>query len=741
MEGTDQQNHHEQQQQQQHHPIASLLDKSGEERQKHVEVCVRIRPLLDSAAAAAAFGSADYGGAVAVVTSTTSNSFFRGRNASTSTTTNHAPITTTTTAPATTSGHRFAIRKPQIPRTRNRFGLGSPQGKDGNDGGHNAATATNDTQSTNTAATTTTATTASNSCGTLPPPTTYAWDVVSRDTVRQSESTDIVPGRTHTYTLDRVYGPDATTQQLFDQSVRDLVRAAMEGYHTAVLAYGQTSTGKTHTMSGTREQPGLIPLCVQECFHCITRQQRRDVAAAREYLLRVSYLEVYKEHIRDLLATSAAAPPVRLFDSAEGLVIKGLREQVVTSPAEVFAILQEGESRRQIGATHMNQHSSRSHVIVRIWIESKQESGGQKVRVSSLSLVDLAGSESVRLTGSSERREEGHYINKSLMTLGQVVYALSEETTDGGGGGGKVVKKHVPYRDSKLTRLLQPCLSGNAQVVLICCISPLSGHVEESHNTFKFATRAKKIPQKASIQETTDEKTLLQSYLDEIQDLKQQLAEAKLQQEKFAKIMNHPASSPSQVGDEFEEIPDSAEIQALMEAIQTMERLILKSNPLKPEDLLDVSESLLDDINDDEENLLALISQEPVATPARTPQALLPDTNQDLQNGLSQVKGLLGTVLKRRIGSTGSEEIQSLRQQLEEQQAASSLRKADASFLQSQLEQKDKLLQEVSKLLEQMEERQIQLEKENFDLKQRLAAFQDKVLQSPKLLAMEEGFP
>jgi centromeric protein E len=177
--------------------------------------------------------------------------------------------------------------------------------------------------------------------------------------------------------------------------------------------------------------------------------------------------------------------------------------------------------------------------------------------------VDLAGSESVKLSGSSDRRTEGHYINKSLMTLGQVVYALSEET-------GK--KSHVPYRDSKLTRLLQPSLSGNAQVVLVCCISPLVTHVEESHNTFKFATRAKKIPQKATVQESMDEKTLLESYREEIETLRLQLKEAKEQQERQdakAQLSSHSTLSTTSTTEEM----DEDEIIELAEAIQTRRSL------------------------------------------------------------------------------------------------------------------------------------------------------------------------
>jgi centromeric protein E len=157
-------------------------------------------------------------------------------------------------------------------------------------------------------------------------------------------------------------------------------------------------------MTGTATAPGIIPLAVKECFEYLQTQEQ----SPREYLLRVSYLEVYKEHIRDLLVPSSAAPPpVRLFESTRGeLIIQGLTETVVTTPDQVFGILAQGEARRQTGATFLNQHSSRSHTLVRLWIESK-EMGDKKTRISTLSLVDLAGSESVRLSGSNERRQEG----------------------------------------------------------------------------------------------------------------------------------------------------------------------------------------------------------------------------------------------------------------------------------------------------------------------------------------------
>jgi len=547
---------------------------------------------------------------------------------------------------------------------------------------------------------------------------TCAWGVISDTAVSQTK--DVVQGRTHTYTLDKVYGAEVNTKEIFDRSMLPLVHSAMDGLNATFLAYGQTSTGKTHTITGSKESPGLTPLAVRECFSYLKRNEQN-----REYLIRVSCIEVYKEHIRDLLASSSTPPPVRLFDSADGLVIKGLNEEVVTSPEDVFTQLRHAEKRRQVGATHMNQHSSRSHVLVRILIESRDtasSTGG--VRVSSLSLVDLAGSESVRLTGSSARREEGHYINKSLMTLGQVVHALADASENESSS-----KKHVPFRDSKLTRLLQPSLSGNAQVVLICCISPLLYHVEESHNTFKFATRAKKIPQNVVVKEITDEKTLLQGYRDEIEDLKKQLLEAKEQQAHFMTLTRgkHPTSM-EQEGEATED-----EINDLTQAIQTMEKLILKSNPstglatpTNPEDMLDIDNDLSDD---EEENLMRLAStpRSKAATPVST-QARLTSPDKDLQNGLSHVQGLLGSVLRRRMqletraaSNAATElEVRNLRKQLKEQEAASSLRQADSSFLQAQLKEKEALLVEVSKVLEAVEERQSRLEEENEGLRKEL---------------------
>jgi centromeric protein E len=452
------------------------------------------------------------------------------------------------------------------------------------------------------------------------------------------------PERLADYDFDRVFGPTESTTTLYQSCVRSVIESFVEGYHGSVFAYGQTNSGKTHTMTGNLTEPGVVRLAVNDIFHRIRSPTSQTVATtsnnnatttttnnettystgSREYLVRVSYLEIYNEQIYDLLSqtnntpttrpslgssssTSSSSlqhhhlPPstsVRIFESrTEGVVVRGLREEIVTCPNDVFALLDAGDARRRIGSTGMNRTSSRSHTVFRLVLESRAsssktkhkmngEGGGGKgvvgassgipslipsssnssvnshdsdsvstsrssngtpssnikgpVRISSLSLVDLAGSESVKATGSTGvRQKEGQYINKSLLTLGHVVHKLSEMSSrvvEGGGTGTSSSSsslsmmgpnEHIPYRDSKLTRLLQPSLGGNARICIICNISPALCNLEESHNTLKFAMRAKRIRQHARITEVADEKTLLRSYREEIEELKRQLKEAR----------------------------------------------------------------------------------------------------------------------------------------------------------------------------------------------------------------------
>jgi centromeric protein E len=438
-------------------------------------------------------------------------------------------------------------------------------------------------------------------------------------------------------------------------------------------------------MIGTQTSPGIVPLAVQDVFDYI---QQGD-EAAREYLVRFSYLEIYNEQIIDLLSDTTTS--IRILEGKEGVVVRGLREEVVTSPEEIFFLLQKGEVRRQVGSTNMNKHSSRSHAIVRLWLESKSSDTSGTTRVSSLSLVDLAGSESVRLTGSTgERQREGQYINKSLMTLGQVIHKLSENQE----------RVHIPYRDSKLTRLMQSSLSGNAQVVCVCNISSSSAHLEESHNTLKFATRAKKIEQRVKINEVQDQNTLLQEYKEEIEELKQQLAEAKKAQQQQK---------------------NEEDVRELISAIHKMEKLILKTQKFQ-EKKPQVEDDMLLLLSPDSMDAEDLLSTSPEVT---TKPSALTNGHAGEPTGLFEemhrIQGLLDNVLSKRgipsATKARDDEVKELKSQLHEQEVATTLKKADANFLQHQLQEKDKLLEEVSKILEAVEKRQVELEAQNKNLK------------------------
>ncbi|KAG0016895.1 hypothetical protein BGZ82_000914 [Podila clonocystis] len=307
---------------------------------------------------------------------------------------------------------------------------------------------------------------------------------------------------------------------IYNTSVKSLVRSAMEGYNGTVFAYGQTSSGKTYTMSGTQQEPGITPRAVDDIFKHI--RENSD----REFLLRVSYLEIYNESIRDLLSPEAIDLRIHE-DRKRGVYVSPLKEEIVTTPGQVMRIIQRGDYQRHVSTTDYNAHSSRSHSIFQIVIESRERTApsspkpGRKlslglskpataVRVSQLNLIDLAGSE--KASADIERRKEGAFINKSLLTLGTVIAKLTEEKGT-----------HIPYRDSKLTRILQSSLSGNARVSVICTISPSFVNVEESHNTLKFAVRVKKVMTKAHTNQVLDDKALLEKYRREIGELKAQL--------------------------------------------------------------------------------------------------------------------------------------------------------------------------------------------------------------------------
>ncbi|XP_022146181.1 kinesin-like protein KIN-7D, mitochondrial [Momordica charantia] len=307
------------------------------------------------------------------------------------------------------------------------------------------------------------------------------------------------------YAFDRVFGAQTSTHEVYEVAAKPVIKAAMEGVNGTVFAYGVTSSGKTHTMHGDQSSPGIIPLAIRDVFSII------QDTPGREFLLRVSYLEIYNEVINDLL--DPTGQNLRVREDAQGTYVEGIKEEVVLSPGHALSFIAAGEEHRHVGSNNFNLFSSRSHTIFTLMIESSAHGDEYDgVIFSQLNLIDLAGSESSKTETTGLRRKEGSYINKSLLTLGTVIGKLSE---------GKA--SHVPYRDSKLTRLLQSSLSGRGHVSLICTVTPASSNMEETHNTLKFANRAKRVEIYASRNKIIDEKSLIKKYQKEISSLKQEL--------------------------------------------------------------------------------------------------------------------------------------------------------------------------------------------------------------------------
>uniref|UniRef100_A0A453KGV6 Kinesin-like protein n=1 Tax=Aegilops tauschii subsp. strangulata TaxID=200361 RepID=A0A453KGV6_AEGTS len=338
----------------------------------------------------------------------------------------------------------------------------------------------------------------------------------------------VVPGKpqvqigTHSFTFDHVYGSSGTpSTAMFDECVAPLVEGLFQGYNATVLAYGQTGSGKTYTMGTACKEGthvGIIPRAMAALFDKIEKLKNQV-----DFQLRVSFIEILKEEVRDLLdpATVAAGkvengnghagklsvpgkPPVQIREGSNGVItLSGSTEVHVTTQKEMTTCLEQGSLSRATGSTNMNNQSSRSHAIFTITLEQMRKadpimaSDGMPIEemnddylCAKLHLVDLAGSERAKRTGSDGLRfKEGVHINRGLLALGNVISALGDEKKRKEGA-------HVPYRDSKLTRLLQDSLGGNSKTVMIACISPADINAEETLNTLKYANRARNIQNK-----------------------------------------------------------------------------------------------------------------------------------------------------------------------------------------------------------------------------------------------------
>nr|XP_033819709.1 kinesin-like protein KIF3B isoform X1 [Geotrypetes seraphini]XP_033819710.1 kinesin-like protein KIF3B isoform X1 [Geotrypetes seraphini] len=313
------------------------------------------------------------------------------------------------------------------------------------------------------------------------------------------------------FTFDAVYDWNAKQFELYDETFRPLVESVLQGFNGTIFAYGQTGTGKTYTMEGLRSDPekrGVIPNSFEHIFTHISRSQNQ------QYLVRASYLEIYQEEIRDLLSKDQTKRLELKERPDTGVYVKDLSSFVTKSVKEIEHVMNVGNQNRSVGATNMNEHSSRSHAIFMITIECSELGldGENHIRVGKLNLVDLAGSERQAKTGAQgERLKEATKINLSLSALGNVISALVD---------GK--STHIPYRDSKLTRLLQDSLGGNAKTVMVANIGPASYNVEETLTTLRYSNRAKNIKNKPRVNEDPKD-ALLREFQEEIARLKAQL--------------------------------------------------------------------------------------------------------------------------------------------------------------------------------------------------------------------------
>ncbi|XP_052634149.1 kinesin-like protein KIF27 isoform X1 [Harpia harpyja] len=322
----------------------------------------------------------------------------------------------------------------------------------------------------------------------------------------------IIIGKDRVFTFDFVFGKNSTQEEVYTVCIKPLLVSLTEGYNATVFAYGQTGSGKTYTIGGghvasvVEDEKGIIPRAIQELFQHISENRNID------FHVKVSYIEVYKEELRDLLELETSVKELHIREDEKGnTVIVGAKEFQVECADEVISLLESGNAARHTGTTQMNEHSSRSHAIFTISICQKQSAESQRntdaaqdsswksvqMIASKFHFVDLAGSERVTKTGNTgERFKESIQINSGLLALGNVISAL---------GDPKRKSVHIPYRDAKITRILKDSLGGNAKTVMITCISPSSSDFDESLNSLKYANRAKNIRNKPVVNYNPDQ--------------------------------------------------------------------------------------------------------------------------------------------------------------------------------------------------------------------------------------------
>uniref|UniRef100_A0A670K2U5 Kinesin family member 7 n=1 Tax=Podarcis muralis TaxID=64176 RepID=A0A670K2U5_PODMU len=367
------------------------------------------------------------------------------------------------------------------------------------------------------------------------------------------ETKEVTLGRSRHFHFDTVFTESSDQESVYAACVQPLVEAFFEGFNVTVFAYGQTGSGKTYTIgeasvsSINEDEQGIIPRAMAEAFKIMDENDLLD------YTVRISYLEVYKEEFRDLLQVETASKDIQIREDDKGnIVLHGVKETEVEGLDEVLSLLEMGNMAKHTGATHINRKSSRSHSIFTVTMEQRRSAGRltrltlqEKVLVpasgqvlsSKFHFVDLAGSERVVKTGNTgERLKESIQINSSLLALGNVISALGDPRRKG---------SHIPYRDSKITRILKDSLGGNAKTVMIACLSPSSSDFDESLTTLNYANRAQNIKNRAVVNCCKETEHMEQLQL-QIKSLQRALEQRHRSETRIINRSEAPVKRPSQ---------------------------------------------------------------------------------------------------------------------------------------------------------------------------------------------------
>ncbi|KAI8373833.1 kinesin motor domain-containing protein [Blakeslea trispora] len=317
------------------------------------------------------------------------------------------------------------------------------------------------------------------------------------------------------YTFDRVFKEDATQQEVYHNVAEPILEDVLKGYSCTIFAYGQTGTGKTYTMEGDLGQTdrataasnaGVIPRTIYHLFRMLDKE--------KEAYVTVSMLELYNEELRDLLSAENDSTEVKILDNGNSVIVKGVKDHPITSAAHGLEIMKRGVKKRMTAATNCNEKSSRSHCIFTITVHQsmKRTSGEEMILTGKLNLVDLAGSENSRTSGSEHiRAREAANINRSLLTLGRVINCLVDQT------------QHIPYRESKLTRLLKDSLGGRTKTCIIATVAPGQQSQEEIRSTLDYASHAKGICNRPESNMPLSREVHLASLMDTIRHLQEEL--------------------------------------------------------------------------------------------------------------------------------------------------------------------------------------------------------------------------